>query len=1258
MSGVEFFIPKYPDIDSDPQFSYNIARKKEFYDLRLERSEDVPEEAGVLLQSQKFMKRFFSPDTPYQSAILAHGVGTGKCVHPSTLIHTLNQIISIENIWDKYNSFDYTFEDEGIWSTPSKDLFVPSLDEKNSKIEYCKIKKLYKQPIKEEILDIELENGFKIVMTKAHKLYNGSEWINDPEVGQRVAFSLFDVGLSFTKVRSVANIMYEGYVYDLEIDKNHNYIANGILCHNSCAASAIVENYKNTIVDGRPRKPALVFVTSDELARNIINEVSMICTKDVYTAKPTELEIRKGIQMTKEAKIARINRAVSKTYEIVPMETFLRKMPSDEIIKKLYSRRVIIVDEAHRFRLQASRKKKEKYGNTSKEIFEELGDEEVEASFSMADDSTMMYKQMDHFLHTVEDCRKILLTGTPIWDKASEIASLLNLILEEDEKLPVGKDFDDKFFDEDGNLREDTKEELRSKIRGKISYLRPMMTTAKRIEQGSTAPWLKYIKVFPDAMSETQAAYANEAREYVEKKTIKIKGKTVERDVKGGTVLKTARDAMNMVLPIFDDKGNLVDVEYGPSAFKKHIVKTVKKRTGKGGYTNIQTYSIDNKFLKDAILNNLREYSTKFSSIIEDIKAHPKEITFVYNEEVTGLGGCIMLALCLQIHGFKWAKSANDIASPSTQKRFAVITSDSQTTNQPKQIYDLLLSANKADNKYGDRLQVIIGSEKIALGHSIKNVRAIHGVMPHWNIPSSEQFQGRGLRFGGQDALPVSERVVRIFKHVAVETAPDGVVIDSSFPKGAKFSAKETTDIYIYKIAEEKEHRNTQIYRIIKEEDFGCSLFYNRNVLPEDVDGSRECDYQECNYQCDGFPERDYESASSSNGLWDYSIPEEEIDYSTYNILYASGKVKEIIDRVIELFNGHFALSLKMVKSLLQISEAESNLLMYAIDIIINSRTLIRNSYGFPSYLKEDGNMLFLDDNISQSSDYLDSAYVENPFVSEITSLDSLVEIVELERDKNSVNEFCQNPSQDTWNDIAYKTKILLLEASYIQNLQAQDKGEELPEASSYVIEEMGNDIYIMDDDTPVHILYTEEFKGLAYDVASKDIKVTGVMRMYDTEYGSWKYVPREKEEEYVEGIKLQMIDAKQEWFENNPYDAFGWISKKDNSFRINLKQQPGKKGKIRGRKCKNFQVPDLIDIFIERLKYFPEPKTEYEDFSKEDLIKAIKGRPGFSKHKKNLEKKDEKYLRGLLTILTMHIDELCEELKSFFEKNDLLYTM
>lgn len=1110
---IENFIPEYPDLQGS-ESGYEVARKKEFYDLRLERSETADRDQGDLLDSQKFMQRFFSPHTPYQKALVFGKMGTGK----------------------------------------------------------------------------------------------------------------------------------------------------------SCVISAVAEIGKNSQYDGKPRKPSLVLVKNEELIRNLMNEISQVCTKDVYVPKPTATELKKGMKMTEEAKSRRLTDSIKKTYKIVTWDTFLKKLEPDDILRRKYNGSNIMIDEAHGLRIQPSRKKKAKFGsNKVKEddidsedlVYEDEAAEKVEkAQEAPVEDAVMIYKQLHHFLHVVQDCRILLFTGTPIWDRTSEIASLMNLILEDkkyggkDEQLPTGSKFSKEYFDDEGNLKEEAVDLLKERFKGKVSFLREMITNAKRDEIGTSKPWFKHVKVFPCQMSEFQAGYAAEAKEELVTKTIVTKGKAKERVTKGGTVRKTEREAANMVLPIFKD-GEIESGAYNKAIFKKYVEEQVEVQKKKGGKTIVNRYKIKDKKLKEELKNNLREFSAKLAAIIEHVKAHPNEVTFIYTgEHVTGPGGAIMDALIFQEHGFEWAKSAADIAKPDkTKRRFAVITSDSQTTNEPKQIQELLASHNKADNCYGDRLQVIIGSVKVALGFSIKNVRRIYIKMPHWNIPSTEQALFRGLRFGSQEALKPEERYVKIFRLVAVEGGDEEV--GKGFPPEAGFSKIKTSDIEVYEIAERKEYRNTQLYRLLKETAVDCALNYKRNVLPEDVDGTRDCDYRKCNYQCDAFP---VVKTNRKGKVYDYSIPEEELDYSTYSLFYSEDKIKKLRDEVVALFNNYFILKMDLVKQLLDVKKEDISMLLRAIDSIIESRILIRNRYGFGCYLKEQGGVLFLDSSISPKANYPEAAYIENPLVTEKTSMDAFVEILELESDKKSVLKFCKNPTPALYESLSHHTKIVLLEASYVLDLSKKG-GVVSPEAVRVVLDNWRKNLHTMSDANVIHVLYTEEFKGIAYDVAAKDIKVTGLMRIFDEVDGSWKYLEnREAEEEYVKELKEETV-ADEDDFEDNPYGVTGWISKKDKAFRIKLKQEVGKKSKIRGKVCSTFKVPELVEIFIDRIKYIPKPRPEYKKLKRKELIANIKGRVGFEEYKQDLETKDDEYLKGLLTLLTMHTNELCEELESWFKNNDLMIT-
>ena len=83
----------YPDVE-DPLFIQKLLRKREFAENKqrsmaeiLEEGEDLcdPNKEFEISPVQRFVSRFLSPETPYKSALLVHGVGVGKtCAAVST----------------------------------------------------------------------------------------------------------------------------------------------------------------------------------------------------------------------------------------------------------------------------------------------------------------------------------------------------------------------------------------------------------------------------------------------------------------------------------------------------------------------------------------------------------------------------------------------------------------------------------------------------------------------------------------------------------------------------------------------------------------------------------------------------------------------------------------------------------------------------------------------------------------------------------------------------------------------------------------------------------------------------------------------------------------------------------------------------------------------------------------------------------------------------------------------------------------------
>ena len=77
-------------------FNETIYKKKEFYDIRLEKTESFPEKPGMLLNHQKIIARFLSSYTIYDRLLLLHEMGTGK---------TCSAVGAIEQIRKEHRGF-------------------------------------------------------------------------------------------------------------------------------------------------------------------------------------------------------------------------------------------------------------------------------------------------------------------------------------------------------------------------------------------------------------------------------------------------------------------------------------------------------------------------------------------------------------------------------------------------------------------------------------------------------------------------------------------------------------------------------------------------------------------------------------------------------------------------------------------------------------------------------------------------------------------------------------------------------------------------------------------------------------------------------------------------------------------------------------------------------------------------------------------------------------------------------------------------
>ena len=138
------------------------------------------------------------------------------------------------------------FTDKGykeIKDFDEKEDKVFSFNKESKKFEWEKAE-LLKYPIKnEELLEIKFENGKHLILTKEHPLLavTGNKllsllWVKAENM--KVGDELLGIGNSSDdlvniKIKSIKEVKDIKEVYDLSVDKNHSFIANGIISHNS-----------------------------------------------------------------------------------------------------------------------------------------------------------------------------------------------------------------------------------------------------------------------------------------------------------------------------------------------------------------------------------------------------------------------------------------------------------------------------------------------------------------------------------------------------------------------------------------------------------------------------------------------------------------------------------------------------------------------------------------------------------------------------------------------------------------------------------------------------------------------------------------------------------------------------------------------------------------------------------------------------------------------------------------------------------------
>jgi superfamily II DNA or RNA helicase len=534
------------------------------------------------------------------------------------------------------------------------------------------------------------------------------------------------------------------------------------------------------------------------------------------------------------------------------------------------------------------------------------------------------YNSFYKILKSVVNAKIILLSGTPIVDKPNEIASVMNLILPDNKKLPTGLDFDNQFIDKNGEIT--NKQELIDAFSGRISYIKAMESDVRKVFIGVIPEQFKHFKLDSSVMS------AEQTIGYM---------KALKQDEEGGS-------------PAFSNSLQASDIviggEYGVG-LKPMVLKgaTIEER-----------------------IKDLEKYSSKYAASIRTIIKARREgkNVFVFNKHVDG-GGLKMFASILTKFGFTEVTKEGIKLIDKEAPRFVLLTGAGgvDTTNLERiggkvgkgwgsDLGIAVKRFNRPDNVNGKIIGVVLASEAISEGYSFNNVQVIDIHSPWFNFQKVAQVISRGIRAGSHRGITEQRKKDGVDGNIDVEihlrvSTPVGET-NEKYPDGI--------DTYTYKTAEAKDIIVKKIERVIKQYSIDSYLARKRNFRDSSLDNSRDCDYTKCKYK--SFPNMDIKEKTRT-------------DYSTYELYYESEN-QEIISAIVEMFKQEDVYSLSLDDIIIKYDKKISRPIVNALIYMVNDDIPIKRGNSDIFFLREQNNIYYLVKTFSNKATILDMYYAQN----------------------------------------------------------------------------------------------------------------------------------------------------------------------------------------------------------------------------------------------------------------------------------------
>ena len=207
----------------------------------------------------------------------------------------------------------------------------------------------------------------------------------------------------------------------------------------------------------------------------------------------------------------------------------------------------------------------------------------------------------------------------------------------------------------------------------------------------------------------------------------------------------------------------------------------------------------------------------KFKNVVDSVVAASARghLSFVFSSYVWA--GVIPLAVALELRGIFPAKGRPILSpAPANVKRIGkyVVISKHPALDPTWSVTDKV----SATNAPGSGITVVLGTEMASQGLDFAAVREIHVVEPWYNSSRTHQVVGRGVRRCSHSRLPPSDRNVTVHYH-ATRFGARAIAATGG-------SERETVDIKSLRFSRLKRSTVARVERLLRDAALDCDLYH------------------------------------------------------------------------------------------------------------------------------------------------------------------------------------------------------------------------------------------------------------------------------------------------------------------------------------------------------------------------------------------------------------------------------------------------